>query len=139
MKVRAYRNLTKNCWSIIDAKSGRLMFHCDEVVLQFCKLIVREPGRQRVLQEKRKNVHAFVEGFLTSKQSWRNLNGNMGIRILYNPYRMNCFQWSISQLPAKESQMCLLGEDGRLYGAPYLEAIELGYLSKPTPSLPRTF
>jgi hypothetical protein len=53
--------------------------------------VVSEAGRQRVLREKRKNVHAFVRGELMSlvndpKDSAENLQ-----TITYNPYKYKTF------------------------------------------------
>ena len=65
MRVFVYFNLHKKCFSIKaleGADKGRVIAHRDTVVLDGCKLLVSEAGRQRVLREKRKNVHAGVSG-----------------------------------------------------------------------------
>lgn len=61
-KVRVYRNLHKDCFSVKQA--GLVRCHVDQVTLSDCKFIVSKAGQKRVRDEKRKNVHAFVEGFV---------------------------------------------------------------------------
>lgn len=58
--VRVYWNINKNCWSI--QHKGKVVEHSDSILLKNVTFLVFETGRQRVLQEKRKNVHAFAEG-----------------------------------------------------------------------------
>lgn len=120
MKVRAYRNLNKSCWSVVEKSSGRVMFHTDELALQDCTFVVSESGRQRVLREQRKNVHAFVEGQLTSKQSWRTSGAAEAMRVLYNPYKADTFKWENLEgdSSAINAPLCWLGDDGRLYAIP---------------------
>lgn len=60
--VQVYRNLHKNCWSI--RQQGKVKAHTPYVCLESVQLKVSEPGRQRVLREKRKNVHAYVVGYV---------------------------------------------------------------------------
>ena len=65
MIVQVYRNLHNRLLSIQDAKTGLVIGHATTVDLKDASFIVREAGRQRVLKEKKKNVHAFVKGTLT--------------------------------------------------------------------------
>ena len=58
-RVKVYRNLTYKCWTICDAKDGKLYCHADSVDLRDCKFLVQPAGRARVLKEKQKNVHAY--------------------------------------------------------------------------------
>ena len=61
-KVRVYRNLHKDCFSV--KQDGLVRCHANHVTLRDCKFIVSKAGQKRVRDEGRKNVHAFVEGFL---------------------------------------------------------------------------
>jgi len=61
--VHVYRNLgnaSKERYSI--RQGGLVVGHADEVYLRDCEFRVSEAGRQRVLQEGRKNVHAYIKG-----------------------------------------------------------------------------
>jgi len=61
-KVRVYRNLHRQCFSV--KQGGLVRCHADHVTLEDCKFIVSKAGQRRVRDEKKKNVHAFVEGWL---------------------------------------------------------------------------
>ena len=61
-KVRVYKNLHKGCYSV--KQGGLVKVHADNVTLEDVKFIVSKIGQERVRKEKRKNVHAFVEGFV---------------------------------------------------------------------------
>lgn len=84
MQVRVYYNLTKHTWSIqhkVPGKGWRLLKHADTVTLDNCKPVVYESGRQRVIREKKKYVHAFLTGELSEVHLRR------GFRISYNPFK----------------------------------------------------
>jgi len=61
-RVRVYRNLHKQCFSV--QQDGLVRCHADNVTLSNVKFIVSKAGQRRVRDEKKKNVHAFVEGFV---------------------------------------------------------------------------
>ena len=63
-RVRVYRNLHKQCFSV--KQDGLVRCHADRVTLQDCKFIVSKAGQRRVRDGKKKNVHAFVEGLLVN-------------------------------------------------------------------------
>ena len=95
MKVRVYRNLNKRCLSVQHKteKGWRLLKHTQSISLKDVRFIVSQSGRERCLREKRKNVHAFVEGELVEV---------VGIptkeRVTYNPYLHSQFStWSGSK------------------------------------------
>ena len=67
MKVDIYRNLQKDCWSIRSREKsnyGRVVKHVNWALLENAKFVVSQAGRNRVLKEKQKNVHAVVRGNL---------------------------------------------------------------------------
>ena len=53
-RVRVYRNLHKNCFSV--KQDGLVRCHADHVTLEDCKFIVSKAGQERVRDEGRKNV-----------------------------------------------------------------------------------
>lgn len=69
--VEVYRNLHKKLWSI--RQDGKVCGHARQVYLKDAEFIVSESGRQRVIEEKRKNVHAYVKGYLTDVWAVREL------------------------------------------------------------------
>ena len=89
MKVFVYFNLHKKIWSVkalSGPKKGLVIAHRDRLVLTDCTFKVSEAGRQRVLLEKRKNVHAGVVGTLT-----HHLEDSVGVAVTYNPYKYSSF------------------------------------------------
>ena len=66
-RVRIYRNLHKGSLSIKDwdrqsPTYGRVIDRPNVYFVSYPRFIVSKAGRDRVLREKRKNVHAFVQG-----------------------------------------------------------------------------
>lgn len=69
MRVFVYFNLHKKVWSIKAMEGenkGRVIKHCTSIELKNCRLKVGKAGRERVLREKVKNVHAGVVGYIVS-------------------------------------------------------------------------
>ena len=69
MRVFVYFNLHKKCLSVkaLEGESkGRVIAHADSVELVNATFKVSQAGRQRVLRERRKNVHAGVVGTMTN-------------------------------------------------------------------------
>lgn len=90
MKVFVYYNLHRKCWSVkaLEGPSkGRVIKHCKELNLVNCTFKVSEAGRQRVLREKVKNVHAGVVGQLTTTSS----RSRATTSVNYNPYKYRTF------------------------------------------------
>ena len=93
--VRVYRNLHKKCYSIQKKIDDRwlVVAHTDKLMLYRCKFVVNENGRQKVLNTKRKNVHAFVYGILTDSGMGLSYldERKLPATIKYNPYKNNQF------------------------------------------------
>lgn len=87
-KVEVYFNLHTHKWSV--RQDGRVLLHCDAISIENAQLVVGKAGRQRVLREQKKNVHAFVRGYVVDESC----GGEMIAGIRYNPYQMDSFQRS---------------------------------------------
>ena len=107
-KVFVYRNLRKKCWSIRDVKTGLVIAHKDTVILSWAEFKVSEAGRQRVLREQRKNVHAGIQGVLSE------VDNTLGLRVSYNPYKGPNF---VNQLgfPINRASVVKLDEFGKVW------------------------
>jgi hypothetical protein len=106
MRCFVYFNLHKKCFSIKaleGAMKGRVVAHRDTIILTECKFKVSETGRQRVLREKRKNVHAGVTGVWNefSKHDETNFEfvSNVGRQVTYNPYKYASFVIKATEKP----------------------------------------
>ena len=116
MQVRVYRNLTKRCWSIqlfIPGKGWRLLKHADLVSLDNAFPIVYEAGRQRVIREGKKYVHAFICGELSE------IHLSRGFRLRYDPRAHAGFTYLPSAIRSEDdlftgARKVTLDEQGRL-------------------------
>lgn len=120
MKVFIYWNLHKHCWSVkaLNGENrGRVIMHAMAWKVTDVTFKVSEAGRQRVLREKRKNVHAGVVGHLVS---YTNTDGHSvvhntdmtmpaGKRISYNPYRFSTF-FDVESLIPLHTAPCAMAE-----------------------------
>ena len=92
MKYRIYFNLHKKCFSIqhyIKGKGYRLLCHQDNFIAIKPTFKVYVNGRNKVLKEKQKNVHAYIltdNIILLDNIYLCNFN-----ELLYNPYRFDYF------------------------------------------------
>ncbi len=85
MRVSVYKNLHNNLFSV---KTKNVIGHTDYLILTNCEFRVQEKGRQRVIKEQRKNVHAYIKGDVISGNiGW---DGNYD-EISYNPYKTASF------------------------------------------------
>tara|TARA_B100001564_G_C20653113_1_gene677847 strand:- start:995 stop:1369 length:375 start_codon:yes stop_codon:yes gene_type:complete len=104
--VKVYRNLHKGCWSI--KQNGLVKAHSDEINLFDCDFLVNEKNRQKVIKEKRKNVHAFVKGYI-----W-NTPVDLIKQASYNPYVNNYF-YDVNDLASIHKANFVRGVDGKLF------------------------
>ena len=88
-QVEVYRNLNKGrVFSIKDKKSGLVVAIGDKFKVENVTCKVREGGRQRVIREKRKGVHAFLISTYAGECEMD--IGNMN-ELTYDPYTMDSF------------------------------------------------
>lgn len=107
VRYDVYKNLHNGMWSIRDSESKLVVGHAKALELVEAELKVSEAGRQRVIRERKKNVHAFIRGIAVNVQGFvpfkdRVLHDNVCIeprernaewhRVTYNPYTMDTFQ-----------------------------------------------
>jgi hypothetical protein len=92
--VRVYYNLHKRKLSVqkkIRNKKGTLSWkifdYVETISLRDPIFKVYESGRKRVIEESRKNVHAFIIGYPNDSQIWN--DGDT--QVFYNPYKNSSF------------------------------------------------
>ena len=84
MPVRVYRNLHNGMLSV--QQCGVVVAHVHSINLSSATFIVSEAGRQRVIRDKKKNVHAFVGGMVAAINPPPAAIGDRQ-RVTYNPYK----------------------------------------------------
>jgi len=120
MKVFVYFNLHKRVFSVkaLEGKDkGRVIGHRTMLAIYSPTFKVSEAGRQRVIREKRKNVHAGVVGFLTSSYDWTKEEVSW-TPVLYNPYVFSSFVTMLGK-PVHNARFAKLEI---MLGKPVLEA-----------------
>ena len=113
IRVDVYYNLHKKTFSI--RCKGRVIAHRDRVTIKNPEYIVGEKGRQRVLNERSKNVHAFVRGTLmdnASLEHWIDSFDMMNIafKVKYNPYVHDTFVTAFDGEPIHKSEWAVLSK-----------------------------
>jgi len=85
---RIYRNLHRRSYSIqayVRGRGWRVVAHSTDFVGGGLRFVVSEAGRQRVLRDRRKNVHAFVY----AERIWPTPPGTRWlyrVPVTYSPY-----------------------------------------------------
>jgi len=131
MKVFVYFNLHKKCWSIRakeGSENGRVLSHAKYVSIANAYAKVSEAGRQRVIKEQTKNVHAGIVGDLigcvgdmtaagqraglySEEESSHIFNvDNMEI-ITYNPYKSANFLIRNTEKPVPDEMERVVMKD----------------------------
>ena len=110
--VKVYKNLHKDCYSVVALDGefkGRVIAHAKSIVLSDAVTKVSEAGRQRVIREKAKNVHAVVVGrvALHKMVDIRSFNA-----VSYNPYKAGHFYFKADQFPFYGARSVVLNEAG---------------------------
>lgn len=85
-RVYVYRNLHRNCFSV--RQSGKVIEHTNLIMLKNCRFLLSNSGRNRVLSEQKKNVHAGISGYVVSKVP--NVPEDC-CYVSYNPYSNTSF------------------------------------------------
>lgn len=117
MRVDIYFNIHKSkqsnekIFSVKDKKTNKVVNHlAGGFFIKNAQFIVNESGRQRVLSERKKNVHAFIRGELLfseipSKES----------SATYNPYLYSSFVDTVSKERVFRSDLVYIDKDGKIY------------------------
>lgn len=117
-----YYNLHKHCLSLKaleGERRGCVVLHARAVRLQDVVFKVSQAGRERVLLERSKNVHAGVVGELVDIEPWVDGEGVSAMTALveplgltrqltYDPYRFSSFVTRDTHEPVTAASDCLV-------------------------------
>lgn len=128
MKADCYWNLHRNEWSVRQRPSNRVVEHGATIPMNDVTFVVQQAGRERVLREKKKNVHAFARGAVSSPIYMLH-NSEMyreAQEARYNPYQMDTFQLADgTPIYGAEAVVLTTNEEGKakvlVFGALILE------------------
>lgn len=124
MRVEVYRNLHTGKMSVREC-SGRVLAHEDTVLVLNPVFVVQPAGRAKVLQEQRKNVHAFVRGelvgFSTKATCMTAFIDEEGHELgqwnaaTYNPYKAPWFFNKDTEGPVQQANAAIVSTAGVWY------------------------
>lgn len=109
-KVRVHFHLRKKVFVIVPLEGefkNKTVLYTDNLSLENVEFRVRESGRQRVLRERQKNIHAFAVGRLQNFAKEHSLNQS-GAYVNYNPYNNNSFVVEGTDIPVKSADSAKL-------------------------------
>ena len=114
--VRVFRNWKRGCYNIMQ--NGRLLASAKQVRLSGVEFLVRESGRARMLQQGRRNIHAYAIGRLvdyTHPSDTHDLDRITGRSIFYDPYRFASFVDGDTEAPVTSAETAHFDEHGVTY------------------------
>ena len=110
MKVFVYFNLRKKVFSVKaleGAEKGLVVAHRKQLIVDRAEFVVSEAGRQRVLRDQRKNVHAGVRGhwapYIDGSSDWADLTP-----VTYDPYLYSTFVEKTTLVPVHTARFVVL-------------------------------
>jgi hypothetical protein len=139
-RIEVYWNLHLRCYSVRaleGADKGRVIAHAGALALRDVTFRVGEAGRQRVLRERRKNVHAFVRGVVIPfKADPTRYDSRRPLDVGYNPYKTGHFHVigheSQPIVGALEIFLDATHKDGEPYPRPRMTAFGPEFLTQET-------
>lgn len=115
--VRVFKNWKLGCYNIMQ--SGRLLTSARQVRLSGVEFLVRESGRKRMLNNGRRNVHAYAVGTLVDyvhPEDSRDLGKLSGRGVFYDPYKFSSFVDDETEYPITAAEFAQFDEYGVIYG-----------------------
>ena len=116
-RICVHYNLHRGDWVLSHYKSprckGNVMGYRNSLVLRDCTFVVQEGGRQRVVEKKCRQVHAWVTGLpfaalgAVPQPHWP--------KASYNPYRSGSFHFSETNEPLPTGCDLYFHDDGYMY------------------------
>ena len=119
MRVYAYRNLHKNCFSLMDTR-GRVIKHVPAVYLTDVEFRVRKSGYEKVKRTGQRNVHAFAIGTVEAIDNFKVYNGQ---EVRYNPKSEKPYFQNIGGHPVYRAKNAVLAIIDGTRGKVFIEAI----------------
>ncbi|AHJ87634.1 hypothetical protein Bp8pC_204 [Bacillus phage Bp8p-C] len=107
---KVYFNLHKKVFSV--KQNEKVVCHSSIVILSDVTFKVNQKGRDKVLKENRKNVHAYVIGTLT--QDVKAHIDETYREATYNPYKFNSFIDKETHQPISTANTVIL-KDKRIF------------------------
>ena len=82
-KVELYRCLNRSGYVFSLRQNGLVVGHTDNIVLKDCTMHINQAGKDRCIEKQERNVHAFIRGFLGTRED---IVYGPAFPLHYNPY-----------------------------------------------------
>jgi hypothetical protein len=133
-RVRVFRNLHTQTWSMESATTGRIIAHPDTVLLEDVRLISRDAGREKTRRTGAKNVHAVASGTLVAIDGPAPADLARWTPLYYNPFKVDTFVEFVDGKvgkPVRGSRMWFAAADHRSQYALAPQEADPGRYKKP--------
>lgn len=119
-KVRIYRNLNRKGHVYSIQQFGLVVGYTTDIKLYDCEFVVMKGGKNRALETKTRNVHAFIDGYVCMFFEGDALVGNIGniakpAKIRYYPFDENgfvCTNYDKEPIEITHAKGVVIDEDG---------------------------
>jgi len=110
--IKVYYNTVRQCYSVMDRSTGRVIAYADTVTLKDAKFKVGMNGRARELKENRHTTHAYVVGELIALNRPRPISCRW--EAYYNPEQVFYFTNPTTGEALKSARFVYCGSDGHI-------------------------
>jgi hypothetical protein len=104
--VRVYRNLHKPGVVYSVWQAGHVVGHTAEIALMYCRCYASKPAAARMRKTKRKEVHAWIEGIITTEVR------PVSRKVRYNAYLYDFFYDNETHQPVVKAHYMVFNEKG---------------------------
>lgn len=101
-RVGVYWNSSKCVFSVIQ--KGKVIAHVCDLIMEGCYPVIWQSGQNKTRREKKKTVHAFVNGRVSQTEIHHEVRAAYllcGNKIRYNPYKDDNFVFVGDEFPDK--------------------------------------
>lgn len=114
--VEVYRCLNRKGKIYSLRQNGLVVGHTSKVVIANPEFIINPSGKLRCIKENKRNVHAYVKGFVQNYKDIR-MSKYLGM-LVYNPYKHKSFKrqikGSVHDISKKTNAVIISGSGGIL-------------------------
>lgn len=110
-----YRNLHTGTWSVRNRRTGLVVDHPTHVLVRDASFPVSLQGNAKVRAEKRKTVHAYVRGWVTTDLPPATPEDPRWVEVWYDPYQVTTFVIKATRQPIHTASWVRMDADFRVW------------------------
>ncbi|OAX50845.1 hypothetical protein gpAD87_21810 [Paenibacillus sp. AD87] len=112
--IRIAYHFYKKCFSIRCSSTRKIIGYMERIVVSNAHFVVSPSGRARVLRERVKNIHAYVQGEFEYQHQYADYSNVHMREAYYNPYFVSTFVDKESLQPIYSASLVIC-QKGRVY------------------------